>query len=234
MSISATTAATGYPAINMLSPRIARAWRSTSTAQQQIVVDLGADVAVASVWIQSCNAAGCTVEKKLAVGSYVSVGTLTIYQEPTGRRKGWLAVPGTYRYLRLTIAAGTPVDGAAYWEAGAIYVFSSMLQLPKSPQWGVSISTTYPQITQVMPNGRTITANAGQPCSRIFLEFASEPAQDVAVLLREARHSTVGFSLGDTERPWDAWPVVVVSATAQRKLVRHKSDSQAFDLREQI
>lgn len=231
---SATSAATGYPAINVLNPRIGKPWRSTATTQQQVEIDLGADRVVAALWIQSCNAATATIEKKPAGGSYSSVGTLTIQSEPTGRRKGWIAAAGTYRYLRITIANGAPVDGAAYWEIGAVHVFAASATLARAPEWGVQVATAFPQISAEIVNGRTITATAGSSYVIVSLDFQPEPGQDIAALLRAARDGIAGFSLDLSTRPWDAWPVTYTQAQYARKLANSRIDAASMELREVV
>lgn len=231
---SATSAATGYPATNVLNPRIGKPWRSTATTQQQVEIDLGADKTVAALWMQSCNAATATIEKKTAGGSYTSVGTMTIQAEPTGRRKGLIAAAGTFRYLRITIANGTPVDGAAYWEIGAVHVFAASATLARAPEWGVQVATAFPQVSAEIVNGRTITATAGSAFAIVSLDFQPLPSNDIAVLLRAARAGIAGLSLDLTDRPWDAWPVIYVQGQYSRKLASLKVDAVSMELREVV
>lgn len=232
-SITATSAA-GYDAVNLGNPRIRKSWRSTDTTQQQIIIDLGADVTVASLWLQHCNAASVALETKTAAGAYVAAGTLTLQQEPHGRRKGWAAVPGTYRYLRLTIAAGVPADGAAYWEVGAIYVFGTSTTLARGPEWPLQINPQYPQVLTSLPNGRPVRADAGPIYALISMEFRPLASEDAALLLRQARAATVGLSLDLTPRPWDAWPVTHVQGNAQIRAENAKNDLIAVELVEVV
>lgn len=232
--ISATSEASGYGASNLSNPRILKTWRSTATTQQQIELDLGADVAVAGVLVTHTNAPSMTVEKKPAGGSYSSVGTLTVQQEPHGRRKGLLDAAGTYRYVRLTIANGTPGDGAAYWYIGAVYVFGVKTVLARGPEWPVQVNAQYPQVLQGLLNGRSVQADAGPAFALIGLDFRPLYSEDAALLLRSARGVIVGLSLDLSTRPWLVWPVMSIQGAVQIQAENVKTDRMTVELAEVV
>lgn len=52
--------APGYPAANLLSPAIAKPWRSTTLGVQTLTLDLGADKPIGGVLLYGCNAPSAT------------------------------------------------------------------------------------------------------------------------------------------------------------------------------
>ncbi len=53
LSITSTSAAVGYPALNIRETPVDRPWRSTTNALQNIDIDLGASVPT-TAWLQCC------------------------------------------------------------------------------------------------------------------------------------------------------------------------------------
>jgi hypothetical protein len=204
---SATTSATGYPATNISLPQVGRPWRSGDLTEQEVVLDLGASVTPESLWLQDVNFASAVVERSADNVTYSAVGTLTSYADLHGRRKGLITVSEACRYLRVTIAAGTPTDDAAYFSIGAGYVFEEVETAPQAPTAGsMDIEVNYPQSRIDLANGRTVISDLGAPYIVLSGRIDETSDEDVARLLRLARAGTIGLDLERTDR-WQAWPM---------------------------
>ena len=74
-----------------------------------------------------------------------SAGTQTLSRDRHGRRKHSLALTGSVRYIRLVFGGSSPDDAAAFFEVGAVYVFSTALTLPQNPLLGSDANPSLPQ-----------------------------------------------------------------------------------------
>ncbi len=233
-SVTATSAAAGYAASQLALPQIGLPWRSTSTATQQVVIDLGATQTIASVWVQHLNAQQLTVERATVANSYTTVGTLTTRKQGDGRRKGRIALNASARYLRLTIAAGTPTDGAAYWELGAVYLFAGSQSFDSSPNAGLAVRYEHPQQEVTLANGQVRTASTGPSYAVLAPEVEHWPDEDLNWLVRQARTGTIGLDLELTSRPWALWPVRNYQKTISTSLRDVVTDTLSAELVEVV
>lgn len=132
---SQTSEATGYPASRLMSRvRPFRAWRSTSTAEQTLIFDLGASVAVGGVCLYACNFSTADWSYATTSGGVYTAfsgNTYPINEDAQDRyRKLWIAESFTDRYLKLVIPSQTPTDGAGYFSAGTVFVWNTVSELP--------------------------------------------------------------------------------------------------------
>ena len=147
---SQTSQAVNYPASRLVSTiRPFRAWRSTSTAAQTLIFDLGASVAVAGVCLYAANFT--TADWSHAAtsgGAYTafSGNTYTISEDPVDRyRKQWIAESFTHRYIKLVIPNQTPTDGAAYFSLGSVFFLATIQTVPAQSGPTVPMSMTLVQ-----------------------------------------------------------------------------------------
>lgn len=124
--LSATSAEPAWPATHLQrADEPLMTWRSTSTAQQQIVLNLGAALQVGLIGLVNVNFA--LAQFDLASDSGISANVVTRYASPRACKTGrlqwgecWPSAP-VRQYLRLTIPSQTPTDGAAYFHCGGIW-----------------------------------------------------------------------------------------------------------------
>lgn len=194
---TASTAAANYAATQALTPQVARSWRSTTTGASYLQLDLGASLAVAGVSLTGCNFASCSVLADNAATPVTSRGTLVLAADRQGRVKGSLTFAATVRYIRFSIASGTPLNGAAYWEVGSAQSYAGNLTLPADPLYGGSrIDWHTPQQRADLPNGTTETWETGSSLAELALGFRGSETDDIEALKRHARAGLVWFDFG--------------------------------------
>jgi hypothetical protein len=91
-AIAATTAAAGFPAINLASEQLGKPWNATGLGATDITVTLPALSTVMLVAIHDVNFATCNVQKSVDGVAWVNVGALNTYRDRHGRRRGSLLV----------------------------------------------------------------------------------------------------------------------------------------------
>lgn len=230
-ALATTSAEAAYPASNLLLPAIRRPWRSTSTASQNVDIDLGSAIANPILCLQGGNASSITVSYGTASYTTVSLGALATAQDRHGTRRLSVSIPASARYVRLAFS-GTPADAAAYWWGGALYVFGSTLTLPDDPLLGSEVNARYPQSRVELPNGNRITIDRGAPRQQINLRFRTARSADIDALTRAVRAGVCWLDLGiDTNRELQ-WPVQIDSDTAPRTLSRADQDDTSIALLE--
>lgn len=196
---TASTSAASYPATNAPLIPILREWRSTTTGASWVQLDLGASIVVAAVAVNACNFASCTVQADNNVTPVTGRGTITTGVDRQDRRKGSLvfAAPAAVRYIRFTIAAGAPSDGAAFWRVGAAFPFGAVLTLPRDPLYGSSgVDWITPQQRAELGNGITEAWDTGVPRAEMALQFRGRETDDVEEVRRRARAGLCWFDFG--------------------------------------
>lgn len=220
---TASSAAAGYAATNVLTSAVGRPWRSTGTGSTTLIIDLGSSKAVAGIAVNHINASSVTVHADNSATPTTARGTLTSHADEQGRRKGLLAFSATVRYLMLTFS-GTPTDAAAYWTAGAVYVFSAAGALPRDPLFGSDQSIDWPQLTQALPNGQTLRVSRGESRMAVRLRFSGRITDDVAALARYARSGPVWLDLGLPSAQGCQWPVTFLDDGLTRQWAGHNRE----------
>lgn len=230
-ALAATSAESAYPSSNLLTPAIRKPWRSTSTATQNIDIDLGSAIANPVICLQGCNASSLTVSYGTASYTTVSLGALSTAQDRHGTRRLSVSIPASARYVRL-VFSGTPSDAAAYWWGGALYVFGSTLTLPDDPLLGSEANARYAQSRLELPNGNRIIIDRGAPRMQINLRFRTARNTDIDALTRAVRAGPCWLDLGVTGNRELQWPVMIDSDTAPRTLARADQDDTSVALLE--
>ena len=204
---SASTAATGYPATNTSVTQVGKPWRSTVTTETTVTLDAGASFTPASLCIQDANFASAPVTYSADNVTYYAAGTLTTYADLNGRRKGSLEFANTCRYIKITIASGTPTDSAAYWSIGAAYVFKTVETADMAPSVGLSQEVVYPQASYELANGRTVTAELGNKFTLLSGQTPNRPADGAGDVVALARAGSIWIDMEITANRDRQWPM---------------------------
>ena len=204
---SASTEATGYLASNVAITQTRRSWRSTVTTESTVTLDCSASITPASLCLQDVNFATATIAYSADNISYTNVGTFTSYADINGRRKGSIEFSNPCRYIRITIASGTPTDALAYWSIGAAYVFTSVQTADMAPAVGLTIDPVFPQASYDLPNGRSVTAELGSSYMQLSGVTNNLASDDSGELVRLARAATIWIDMEISANRERQWPV---------------------------
>ena len=204
---SASTAATGYEATNTSNTQVGKPWRSTVTTETTVTMDAGASFTPASLCLQDVNFASAAISYSADNISYSAAGTLTTYADLNGRRKGSLEFTNTCRYIKITIASGTPTDSAAYWSIGAAYVFKTVATAAMAPSVGLSQEVVYPQASYELANGRTVVAELGNKFTLLSGQTNNRPADGAGDVVALARAGNIWIDMEITANRDRQWPM---------------------------
>lgn len=231
-AVTATTAATGYPAIAITIPGVGRPWRSTSTASNNLDIDLGTTRTAPVICLQGPNAGTCTLSYGSAAYTTTSAGTQTLSRDRHGRRKHSLALAGSVRFIRLVFGATLPDDAADYFELGAVYVFSSTLALPEEALFGSEARARWPQTRIELPNGNELLFERGVPRQHLTMRFRSLRTTDAEELARRARRAPCWLDMDVSANRELQWPVRMIEPEIGRSFVRPLQDETTIPLAE--
>lgn len=229
-TVTASSAAANYQATNVMEPEVLKPWRSTVTTLSSIIIDLGSSKAVTAVALNAVNFASCTVYADNTATPTTNRGTLTTGVDKQGRYKGALEFSATVRYIKFEIAAGTPVDGAAFWSIGAADVYALTTTLARDPLYGASVQFNTPRVGDQLPNGKAVKANIGASYAMIELPFSATASQDVEALKRLAQAEPCWLNLGVTADL--QWPITCLDDSSTRRLDRYNRETTSFRLKE--
>ncbi len=204
---SASTAATGYEATNTSNTQVGKPWRSTVTTESWVKLDAGGSITPASLGIQDANFASATITYSADDVTYYAAGTLTTYADLNGRRKGSLEFANTCRYIKITIASGTPTDSAAYWSIGAAYVFKTVAAADTAPSVGLTQEPVFPQIAHELANGRTVPVELGHKYTLLSGSTNNKPSDDAGMIVRLARAGNIWIDFDISANRDRQWPM---------------------------
>jgi hypothetical protein len=149
-AIAATTAAVGFPALNLANEQVGKPWNATGLGATDITITLPALSTVMLVALHDVNFATCNVQKSVDGLAFVNVGALNTYRDRHGRRRGSILVNAAGQLaIRVQIAAGAATDGGAAWRAGAAYLFTSLGSVSAVPEFGYTVHTKRPRASTV-------------------------------------------------------------------------------------
>lgn len=115
-----------FPVLNVAdSVHGLREWRSTGVGLTEIVCDLSTATVLAGVFVNQVNFSPASIygnaTDSWGAPSFGPVSLTTVNDPQVSRRRGYLALTGfNYRYLKFSIGAQTPTDGAAYFRMGVL------------------------------------------------------------------------------------------------------------------
>jgi len=217
---TATSAASGYAATNVLLQALGAPWRSTATTQQDVIIDLGSAQTPRGIGVQDTNATSIVIASSADNITYTGRATLSLTNvDRFSRRRGCAAVNTSARYWRLRIASATPPDGLAYWRIGAVYVFGATTDIV-APQYGLTVRNNHAETRQQLDNGREAVAAIGNRFDVINGKFLVTKTGEMVIgsLLEEIRRGAVWMDLQVTQRPSWTWPLIASSATDEETM----------------
>lgn len=210
---SASSEAAGYLASNAPDSAVSKPWRSNTTAASWLQIDLGSAQTIAGVSISDTNGDTIAVTVGNSSPPGTSAGFLLAHaglaasvDGPDARRRGLVAVAGSYRYIRLSFS-GTPTDALGYWRAGAVTVWGASWALPVPPLYPLSIECQRGQDNVTLPNGSEIAIARGIERERMTISFKPTASQTIEQLVRYARAGAVWLDLGVASEPALQWPI---------------------------
>lgn len=236
-AFSATTAATGYPASNIGNESIDMPWKATVAGTgdpSDVIFTLSVAQMVKGLLLSDVNFASAAVAKSPDGTTYSSVGTITSYADKwTDRRRALIVVnDANVKTLKITVSAGTPLDGTTQWRIGAGYLFSSTVALPRMPDFGMKVRAIYPKVQTELANKQLPQALTGVDILELSLPYNRRYDQDVLEMLRRARGGTVGLSLVPTNYTELVLPVYHVANNIEETLGMLDVSQLTIDLRE--
>ncbi|MDR3389918.1 MAG: hypothetical protein P4L92_23015 [Rudaea sp.] len=219
-TMTSGTAVPSYLATNAGTPgNVLKPWKGTTLGADYLQIDLGATAAISGLALNAGNMSSVTVFADNSNPPTTNRGTLTLSQDGQGRWKGSMAVVMAVRYIRFTIAAGTPNDGATGWSIANALVFASTFSPPRDPLFsGSSIDSNTPQSRADLDNGVVICDNTGAPFETITLSFSGGAGDGHEQIQRYARAGVCWLNLGVATAPWYQWPVFHYDPKVTRKL----------------
>jgi len=126
VTITASTSASSFPTSNLKSLEPVKSWKSTVITESWVKLDFGANVQYNSLFLNRINFAACTVAVSTNDVAYTTIESITgmskdeIYDEDYIHR--WVNLAGSYRYIKITIPAQTPLFNPTYFKIGNILV----------------------------------------------------------------------------------------------------------------
>lgn len=235
---TASSAAAGYPATNVLTGQVLKPWRSTSLANTEyIIIDLGSNYLLngAILAVSATNLATATVYADMSNPPTTSRGTITPALDAQNRGKASLALTGTIRYIKILASAGSPTDGAAYWSIGPVDVFTATLAFPRDPIFGESsLETNTPQISITLDNGKIVRDGTGPSFVTSTLNFSGGSNDDHEQIAMLARAGLCWLDLGIASNRGLQWRVKHYEAKTTRKLTAFNRESVQITLKEEV
>lgn len=215
-----------FPAVNIMdrsSPQ--KQWRSTSTAEQTIDIDLGSDQTTLTTYIDWTNVPEIKYQESstnLAAGPYVDLSSslTSVEKDPVQgvyRRKDELTL-SSKRYLRILMTgAQTPTDGATYYRIGTLAIPTNIVELDADTTVEYPYDVTLPSshiIENRFPTGKTEKVKLGR-LQPMVISFAlrtgvrqnikGDGVQEITDLLRDPTDTIfLDFNLGES---WQAYLV---------------------------
>jgi len=144
-------------------------WRTSATTEQNVVIDLGADMSAVSVYLDWVNFTTVKYQDSASAGGpWADVtGNLSVEKDPMHgvyRRRDELTLTSK-RYLRILIPAQTPADGAAYFRIGTLAFPTSVTELDAETTVEYPFEVTLPEshiVENRFPGGKTEKIRLGQ------------------------------------------------------------------------
>lgn len=223
---TATSAASGYAATNVLLQALGAPWRSTATTQQNVVIDLGSAQTPRGIGVQDTNATSIVIASSPDNITYTDRATLDLTNvDRFNRRRGCAGVNTAARYWRLRIASATPPDGLAYWRIGAVYVFGAVTDIV-APQYGLTVRSNHAETRQQLDNGREAVAAIGNRFDTLSgrVGVLSTGSMVIGSLLADIRQGAVWLDMQVTQRPSWTWPLIASSATDEEVMDQNSPD----------
>lgn len=234
---TAGSVSASFPATNALTTQVLKPWQGTTTGADFLQIDLGANKIIGNgggVILNAANMTSVTVFADTANPPTTNRGTLTLSQDAQGRYKGSLSfAAASVRFIRFTIAGGSPVDGAAGWSIGFASVFASGFSPARDPLFGESsMDEVTPQSRDDLDNGVVIRDTTGPSFMLITRAFSGGSGDDHEQIQQYARAGLCWWNDGNPNAPWNQWPVRHHDPKVTRKLAGFNREQVTLTLKE--
>lgn len=205
---SATSAASGYPATNALLQSIGVPWRAANATQNDLIIDLGSAQTVAGIGLTDINALSPVIASSADNVTYTDRATPTFTADRFGRVRGVAPVASiSARYWRIRFPAGTPTDGAAYFKAGAVYVFGAVATV-LNPEYAMNVETQHAESRETLANGGIAIAAIGNRFDAVSGKLRLDASVSMGSILPGLRQGVVWLDLELSTRTWWSWPLI--------------------------
>ena len=161
-SIIASTAAAGYApqrAVTLDNHPLLHTWRSTTLAQQDLIIDYGSPKIAAGIALLRTNFTTVQLATSPDGSAYAFlVGSpYTISRDGAGLYKFFTPLAVPFRYFLIRIPAQSPVGGVAFFELGMVLVLEVLNGFVGSPRLDMERTVTRPYlrsgVAEVAPVG---------------------------------------------------------------------------------
>ena len=152
--------------------------------------------------------------------TYTDRSTPTFTADRFGRVRGVAPVASiSARYWRIRFPAGTPTDGAAYFKAGAVYVFGAVATV-LNPEYAITVETQHAESRETLANGGVAIAAIGNRFDVVSGKLRLDATVSIGSILPGMRQGVVWLDLEISTRPWWTWPLTN-NAGADREVMEN-------------
>lgn len=210
--VTSTTSQAGYGAVNLANSSLDMPWRATAAGAEDLIFTFAAATLVQTFHLHDVNFGAANVYKSGDGVVFNLVGALQAYCGKEGRRRGKITINDpAVKVVKVSIAPGAPLDGKAYWRAGAGYAFASVMTLASPFQVPYATRFTYPQTNTQLANKQRAVAATGTGFHEIDVPFEPQDTEDLQPAIEQARAG--GAMLLDLDLPnypWQVWPATLI------------------------
>jgi hypothetical protein len=150
-TLTASSAASGYPVSNLALYNRGLRWRSTAATDSWVVVDLGSAIAFDRFNLIGANFTSFVLQQHTSdswgAPAWASGTLSTVYDFERRLRRRWYesAANFTRQFTRVFIPTQTPTDGASYFEVESLWA-GTFAALPRSPRPDYRASVVDPTV----------------------------------------------------------------------------------------
>ena len=239
ITATASSAAAGYPATNVLTGKVLKTWRSTSSATTEyLIIDLGASTSNPNtLCISGLTMSNVSIYADNTSNPTTLVGTYICAADAQGRYKVSIVLPSSpsYRYIKIKPNTGTPTDGASYWTIGPVDLFTASLSFARDPIFGESsLDTNTPQTSATLDNGIIVRDGTGPSYMTPTLNFSGGSGDNHEQIAMLARSGLCWLDLGIASNRGLQWRVKHYEPKVTRKLTAYNRETVQIALKEEV
>ncbi len=232
VAVTATSAQAGYPALNLANETIKKDWRANNAAATDIVLDYGGAYTFQAFELHDVNWQTCTIYTSPDNAVWTNQGALTTYSNRRGRRRGILAAAWAgVRYIKVSIAAGTPQGTLAFWRGCAAYA-ATVATTVATVVYENHVKTLVPVLTPSLANRVDAQASVGNSVDEIELNFDLQDTETIDTIVQAARDGVCILDMKESNYPAKIWPVRQHLEDADQNYYQKKFTREVLRLRE--
>jgi hypothetical protein len=221
-AIVASSAAAGFPVANLQQYDPGLVWKAAAFAGDiNIVIDLGAAVAIPQIWLNNANFSSATLQANAADswGSPSVSQTVTLAKDDIGIYKGYFDLSATnYRYVRVVIPVQALVSGTVPQLGNIIIGTASDL---KVSSWSAQTARNF---SKFQPDGGGNRKNAKGRARHVFSVGVSGTKAEVdAVILSGWETAIIFTDLADVADSYLVYPPESTSKSIRNPLDAERS-----------